>query len=82
MNNQANQSANVSFEWDRQNERLEIHGSTEGLHALANAIDTLASKGESDHIHLMTPEWGGSELSMEQQNSAASLIHHVKILLW
>ncbi|MBS0622494.1 MAG: immunity protein 32 [Verrucomicrobia bacterium] len=32
-----------------------------------------------DHFHLMTAEWGGSELSDEKQSTENEIINHVKI---
>lgn len=75
-------NANLSFEWDSENERLEIHGTSEALVDFAKKLESLASQDESDHLHLMTQDWGGSSLSNDKQNSAAILIHHVKVLVW
>ncbi len=35
---------------------------------------------KNNHVHLMTPEWGGDELTSTQQSPVATLINHVKIL--
>ena len=77
-----NENATLSFEWDAENERLEIHGTSEAFTDFAQTLKSLASQEKSDHIHLMTKEWGGSGLSNDKQNAAARLIHHVKILVW
>ena len=82
MNELRSKSKHLSFEWDENGERLEIHGDREGLEVLVADLQLLLAKDENDHIHLMTPEWGGEELSSEQQNPGAKLINHVKILRW
>ena len=45
-------------------------------------IDSLLSKADCDHIHLMTNEWGGNELSDKKQSPENELINHVKIFKW
>jgi len=72
----------LSFEWDREGEKLEIHGRADDLERLASILRTLSAREANDHIHLMTPEWGGGGLSSEQQNPSSVLINNVKILLW
>lgn len=49
----------LTFEWDKENEQLEIHGNSEGLMSLRNQIDRLLESQENDHIHMMVPSWGG-----------------------
>ncbi|MBS0627215.1 MAG: immunity protein 32 [Verrucomicrobia bacterium] len=72
----------LTFEWDPKNEILEIHSNQNGLKKLKNTIDLLLTKSENDHIHLMTKEWGGDELSDEKQCSENETINHVKIFKW
>ncbi len=55
----SNKSNNrLTFEWDSDNEVLEIHGSEKGLEKLKDVIDSLMNKNNNDHIHLMTKSWG------------------------
>ena len=61
---------------------LEIHGDRDGLERLAAHLQVLLAKDERDHTHLMTFDWGGSDLSSKQQNADAKLIKHVKIIRW
>jgi len=44
----------------------------------------LLKQPAQNHLHLMTPEWGGEELSAEKQQLSEQykLIHHLKILYW
>lgn len=82
MSNTENRNSHLSFEWDSENERLEIHGTSEAFMDFAKSLESLASHGESGHIHLMTEDWGGNGLSNDKQNADATLIHHVKVLVW
>lgn len=72
----------LSFEWDKDSERLEIHTDAAGLRELVDQLNKLAISEGSDHVHLMTEDWGGDDLSSDKQNSKAELINHVKIFKW
>lgn len=82
MNENPDVKGRLSFEWDQAAERLEIHGDDAGLERLASMLQALVSGSQNDHCHLMTPDWGGGELTSEQENVAATLVNHVKILRW
>jgi Immunity protein 32 len=41
-----------------------------------------ADAGRKEHIHLMTKDWSGDELSSVAQDSEASLLHQVTIQGW
>jgi hypothetical protein len=74
----------LTFEFDN-DEKLCVHGDPQGLRSLCRIIRGLIEHtpaGEFDHAHLMTPAWGGSELTAEPQDSEARLIHHVKFYCW
>jgi hypothetical protein len=72
----------LTFEWDKESEQLEIHMDKKGLNNLIAQLTKLASYDSEEHLHLMTDDWGGDELSSEKQNSNAELIHHVKVFKW
>ena len=72
----------LTFEWDKDAEQLEIHADSEGLKELVKHIKKLASVEGNEHLHLMTEDWGGEELSNDKQNEKSELIHHVKIFKW
>lgn len=79
----SNKSNNLlTFEWDSENEVLEIHGNKKGLEKLKDIIDSLLTKTNNDHTHLMTKGWGGDELTDDKQCSENSIINHVKIFKW
>ena len=72
----------LTFEYET--DHIEIHGNEAGLRDLIAKLQHLidGTKAEHfDHIHLMTPEWGGSELSSEVQGKG-SLINQVTVHCW
>ena len=70
----------LTFEFSKDLECLEIHVNANGIAALIKALSVALEV--KDHQHLMTPEWGGEELSSEKQCDSNDLIHHVKIIPW
>ncbi len=72
----------LTFESDKNDEQLEIHGDKEGLLKLAKILTQMAEQKESEHRHLMTKDWGGSELNNDKQGLENHLYHHVKIFYW
>ena len=70
------------FEWNPDNEALEIHADNQGLEKLTEYLQHLIKSKKNDHMHLMTPLWGGKELSAEAQSDNDHLINHVKIIKW
>ena len=71
----------VVFEFDEEQERVEIHGTSEDLRELSNIIAKQAERID-DHDHLMTPSWAGDELSEKLVNKKDKLINHVAIYCW
>lgn len=72
----------LTFESSDESHQLEIHGDKIGLLALAKVLIEIAEGKDNDHRHLMTADWGGSELSNETQGASNELYNHVKILFW
>lgn len=72
----------LTFENNNENHQLEIHGDKESLLKLAKILTEMAEKKELEHRHLMTKDWGGSELSNDKQGPGNTLYHHVKIFVW
>ena len=62
------------------NESIEIHVDTEGLKDFIQALQKVLEA--EDHLHLMSSEWGGNELSSEKQGVDNKLVNHVKIMKW
>jgi hypothetical protein len=73
----------LSFEIDEDSGVLKIHGDEQGLRNLCETVNKLllnTKEGHFNHDHLMTPDWGGYELSAE--NMGGNIINHVKIYCW
>lgn len=64
---------------------LFMHADAKGLAVMIAALERLkknAEEGLSEHDHLMTPAWGGSELSEKKGLESGELIHHLKMYGW
>ena len=73
----------LTIELNEDGDVVEIHGDTHGLASLRDIIERLLESPEQiDHAHLMTPAWGGNELSEDVQRESNSLVHHVKLHFW
>ena len=67
----------LTFEINDAMESIEIFANAEGVAELICFLE-LALR-TNDHQHLMTPDWGGDELSSELQGQSNRIVHHVKI---
>tara|TARA_R110002049_G_scaffold308819_1_gene514197 strand:- start:57 stop:287 length:231 start_codon:yes stop_codon:yes gene_type:complete len=74
----------LTFEHSKIDDKFEIHLDKNGIEELTEILSNLSKQPNSEHSHLMTKEWGGSELSSEKQNESDDykLINHVKIMFW
>jgi hypothetical protein len=75
----------LTFENDPKNETLEVHTDLKGLKYLHSQIESLIKHAEekgNEHLHLMTEDWGGKELTNEKQCDENALFNHVKIFCW
>ena len=72
----------LTFESDKDNDRLEIRGDKDGLLKLSKILTEMAQQQDTEHRHLMTEDWGGGELSNDKQGLENNLYHHVKIFFW
>lgn len=72
----------LSFELSHDKNEIEIHANDAGLSFLLEALNQLAANPSDEHIHLMTPKWGGNELSDDLQNTDNTVINHARIFLW
>ena len=81
----------LTFEFDRQNETLEVHADTEGLDKFIRRLSRLRerelSEGDKvyetlDHAHFFSPAWGGDELTEERKTPGSELINHVEVYQW
>jgi len=53
-----------------------VYADREGLDHLRQQLQHL---DRTDHIHLFTPAWGGSDLTEEPPTGGAKAVHHFKI---
>jgi len=51
MNEKGASPCGLSFEWDREGEKLEINGRAEDLERLASILRTLSATEANNHIH-------------------------------
>ena len=58
---------------------LTIAANQEGLDDLIGFLQRLRADGPGNHDHLMTPSWGGWELSEKTPQDGNALIHQVNI---
>jgi hypothetical protein len=75
----------VTVEYDPEREALNIYGDAAGLLDLAETLRRLVATtqpGEMEHIHLMSPSWGGSSLADEQQSAGGQVVRHLKVCCW
>ena len=73
-----------TIELDEKEKTIELHLNQAGAEYLKNILERLISNNKSEHLHLMTPDWGGNELSSNQQNLStdAELLHQLKVVYW
>ena len=73
----------LSFEWNGEDDVLEIHGDQEGFRRFSDLVCKLADRSNPEHCDLMTPEWGGEILTSDPQNTKEiHLVNHVKLVYW
>lgn len=72
----------LTFELGRSGDELEIHCDRRGLAELIRILSEIARSEGRAHDHLMTPAWGGGELSEELQGETGRLLHKVTVRLW
>ena len=70
----------LSFEISKDGDELNIHCDDAGLENLRSIISQI--KGKVSHEHLMTPSWGGNELSEDPQSEDSHLLNKVTIHKW
>jgi hypothetical protein len=80
-----NQEHVLSFAVDKDGGQLFIHADAKGLQELMRSLEEILEKlnqDQCDHDHLMSPLWGGTDLSEHTIEKDVQLIHHVKICGW
>lgn len=79
----------LSVTASRDGDAVQIHANRAGLEELSRVVDRLRvklEKGECDHDHLFTTDWGGGELTASmldtEEGDECHQVHHVKIYSW
>ena len=74
----------LTLELDQQGELIELHLNKAGAEYLKNILVKLIKNNQNEHLHLMTPDWGGDGLSTDQQNLGKDikLIHQLRVSYW
>jgi hypothetical protein len=74
----------LTFEMSKDRDSIEIHANEEGIRDLIYYLQRLAggTSPPPKHEHLMTPEWGGHELTQTRQGADSTLINQVTIFCW
>jgi YD repeat-containing protein len=72
----------IQIEWNSDGKRVEIHLNDAGIDYLASLLDHLRSEAAPNDIHLMTPSWGGNELSEGEHPGNNDVVNHLKIFKW
>lgn len=70
----------LTFEINVDGDEIEVHGDNNGLKALVQILQNVIQSGE--HDHLMTPAWGGKELTEEKQSDSSKLVNKVTVHIW
>jgi hypothetical protein len=71
----------LTFELTKDHNQIEIVFNKEGLTYLKNILEKIhPDRTHLDHVHLMTKEWGGHELTSEAIHPGNTLINHVKLI--
>lgn len=73
-----------TVELDQQSETIELHLNKTGAECLKSILEKLIHYNQDEHVHLMSSDWGGNELSTIQQNLSEEikLLHQLKITYW
>ncbi len=73
----------LTFELSKDGDELHVCTDIPGLEELIGQLSSLlesVKKNKTEHIHLMTEEWGGYELSSQSQ--VGTILNHVKVYCW
>jgi hypothetical protein len=70
----------LTFELTKAGDELDVHFDDEGLALLKGILENVQQKRA--HEHLMTPSWGGSELTEDKQGPDSTLLNKVTLHIW
>ena len=79
----------LSFVASKDGDALYIHADQAGLDELVKVLQSLKShleKGECEHNHLFSQDWGGHGLTTsmleQERNDNCTQVHHVELYAW
>jgi hypothetical protein len=72
----------LSVECDGSRESVELHMDRHGLDYLIDILVKLRNEQPPEHLHLMSPDWGGDGLTGPPQNPEYIAAKHLKLCLW
>lgn len=70
----------LTFELSEDGDELDIHCDEQGLNMLIQSLHRLSNANQ--HEHLLSPSWGGSQLSEEKQSEQSKLINKITFHRW
>jgi len=70
----------LTFELVQTGDALDIHANKKGLAELIRVCQRLYEHG--GHEHMMTPSWGGTELTEQPQGESHRPLNKVTLRLW
>ena len=65
--------------WEEEGALVELYLDAEAVDDIMQQLQKLRKSG--DHVHLMTPSWGGAFLTEEPQVKGNTIVHHLRITL-
>lgn len=63
---------------DPKSNQVEILISKDDLESLINDLECLRI-GKMDHLHFMSPDWGGDQLGTKPRRPTSQIAHHLRI---
>ena len=72
----------LSLELNADCDKVEFYFDREGLTKFRQELEKIDLQvgSETAHVHLMTREWGGDELTSEIMHEGNTLINHLKLI--
>ena len=78
----SNEKSLLTFELYADGSALSIHGNADGFKALCSVLTHLIERGTTEHVHMMSPAWGGGSLSEDHVQIDTTLLNHANIQFW
>lgn len=72
----------VEIDPNNMDETLKVHLNEQGVDEFIAVLKNLRDRARQGHCHLMSPSWGGSELTEEVQEEGRKSMNGVTIYFW